>query len=186
MVVPGFHKVINTWWEEVLQREKDNLNARKVSNHNGNCLKTNDIFTASDKKVYSDFIPAICGPGDIRISRAEIIYGSASNKQGRADSIRWVVNPCFVAIQADHETLDVPECGTWTSVAASHSDLLASSSTPSGQTNIHGRPMERFPASVLLHHKSHLSDALIGQCRWDDPLARGEAELVLGGSDHGA
>ena len=58
--------------------------------------------------------------------------------------------------------------------------------TPSGQTNSHGRPMERFVASVPLRHVSHLSDALIGQARWDDPAVEHEAGIVLGKDDAAA
>ena len=128
MVVPGFHKHIKTWWKEVLARE--NL-PRNVVDHSTNCLKTNDIYLSSDKKKYGNFIPAVCGPGDIRVSRAEIIHGSISNKEGKAETERWVVNPWFVAIQPDHETLDVQECGTWTTLGRAHRDLDVMVSTPS-------------------------------------------------------
>ncbi|KAF8454054.1 hypothetical protein BDZ91DRAFT_807668 [Kalaharituber pfeilii] len=53
-----------------------------------NTLKTDSIFIASDKLKYGDFVPAICGPGDIRISRPEIIHGSASNKAGKEVRLR--------------------------------------------------------------------------------------------------
>lgn len=184
MVVPGFHRHIKSWWQEVLERD----NARRdLANHSGNCLKTNDVFTAEDKEKYGDFVPAVCGPGDIRISRAEIIHGSAADKEGKAgDERRWVVNPWFVAIQPDHDTLDVPECGTWATIAQAHRDQMAPASTPSGQANTHGRPLDRFPASVPLRHISHLSDALIGQARWDDPLVQFEAAVVLGNDDSAA
>ena len=49
------------------------------------------------------------------MSRTEIIHGSAGNKEGKAETTRWVINPWFVAIRPDHGTLDVPECGTWAS-----------------------------------------------------------------------
>ena len=78
LVIPGFHKVIKEWWSAVLKREGEGT--RQVSNHNSNCLKTDDIYTPEDKKRYGDFIPAICGPGDIRISRADILHGSAACK----------------------------------------------------------------------------------------------------------
>ena len=124
--------------------------------------------------------------GDIRLSRAEIIHGSNSNKDGRAETERWVVNPWFVAIQPDHETLDVPECGTWSTLSAAHRDLESLDATPSGQTNSLERPMERFVASVPLRHDSHLSDTLIDQARWDDPAVEHEASIVLGEDDTAA
>ena len=91
-----------------------------MEEHSTNCLKTRKVYLLSDKKKYGDFVPAVCGSGDIRLSRAEIIHGSNSNKAGRAETERWVVNPWFVAIQPDHETLDVPECGTWSTLSAVH------------------------------------------------------------------
>ena len=178
MVVPGFHNKLASWWQDVL--DQDNT-VRDVAKHSGNCLKTHDIFTAADKKKYGDFVPAVCGPGDIRISRPEIIHGSTANKDGKADSHRLVVNPWFLGIQEDHETLDIPECGTWTLVVQAHRDLIAPKTTPSGQINTHGRTLGRFPASLPLRHISHLSDALVGQTRWDDPLVQMEMGIVLGG-----
>ena len=181
LVVPGFHKVIKDWWNDVIDRGS---NVRSIEGHSSNCLKTNDIFNAEDKKKYGDFVPVICGPGDIRISRSEILHGSASDKNGKASTTRrWVVNPWFVAIQQDHETLDIPEVGTWSTIAAAHRDLIAPTSTPSGQVNTHGRPIGRFAPDIPLHHISSLSDALIGQRRWDDSLVRLEAEIVLGSDD---
>ena len=91
MVVPGFHRHIGAWWQEVLERDNTRWDP---ANHSGNCLKTNDVFKAEDKEKYGDFVPAVCGPEDIRISRAEIIHGSAADKDGKAgDERRWVVNP---------------------------------------------------------------------------------------------
>ena len=136
-----------------------------MDDHSTNCLKTTKVYILSDKKKYRDFVPAVCGSGDIRLFRAEIIYGSNSNKAGRAETERWVANPWFVAIQPDHETLDVPECGTWSTLSAAHRDLKSLDATASGQPNSHGRPMERFVASVPLRHVSQLSNALIGQAR---------------------
>ena len=58
--------------------------------------------------------------------------------------------------------------------------------TPSGQTNIHGRPVGKLPGSVPLNHISDLSDTLVGRSRWDDPLVKLEAELALGKNDKAA
>jgi hypothetical protein len=114
------------------------------------------------------------------------LHGSAAEKDGKCSTRRWVVNPWFIAIQPDHETLDLPEVGTWSYLAACHRDLVAPNTTPSGQINTHGRPLDRFPASLPLRHISHLSDALVGQNRWDNPLVRREAEIVLGENDDAA
>ena len=161
---------------EVVARE-DNL---AIADHGNNCLKKNSIYLAADKAKYGDFVQAIYGPGDIRISRSEILHGSTSNKDGKADNARWVINPWFVSIQSDHETTDISESGTWSSLAANHRDFVAPKTTPSGQANTHGIPLHRFPASVPLRHISQLTDALIGLARWDDPLVQQEVAILLG------
>ena len=161
-MIPRFYKHIRYWSNEAINREST---AKLLYDHSNNCLKTRKVYLLSYKKKYGDFVPAVCGPGDIRLSRAEIISGSNSNKAGRAETERWVVNLWFVAIQPDHETLDVLECGMWSTLSAAHRDLKSLDATPSGQTNSHGSPMERFVAAVPLRHVSHLSDALIGQAR---------------------
>ena len=182
-MILGFHKHIQNWWNEAFHHEST---AKLLDDHNTNCLKTRKVYLLSDKKKYGDFVPAVCSPGDIRLPREEIIYGSNSNKAGRAEIERWVVNPSFLAIQLDHETLDMPECGTWSTLSAAHRDLESVDATPSGQTNSHGCPMERFVASVPLRNVSHLSDALIGQARWDDPAVENAASIVLGNDDAAA
>ena len=117
LVIPGFHKHIQNWLNEAIKCEST---AKLPDDHSTNCLKTRKVYLLSDKRKYGDFVPAVCGSGDIRLSRAEIIYGLNSNKAGRAETERWAVNPWFVAIQPDHETLDVPECGTWSTLSAVH------------------------------------------------------------------
>ena len=183
LVIPGFHKRIRNWWNEAIVHEST---AKTMEEHITNCLKTRTVYLLSDKKKYGDFVPAVCGPGDIRLSRAEIIHSSNSNKAGGAETERWVVNPWFVAIQPDHETLDVPECGTWSTLSAAHRNLESLDATPSGQTNSHGCPTERFVAFVPLRHVSHLSDALIGQAHWDDSAVEHETGIVLGNDNAAA
>ena len=70
-----FPQVTGSWWKDIEESES----VRKGSEHNGNCLNTNDIYTPQDKTKYGDFVPAVCGPGDIHMSRAETLNGSTSN-----------------------------------------------------------------------------------------------------------
>ena len=182
-VVPGFHRKLRQWWTDVLIREDSGVINRAASDHNGNCLKTNDLYRVEDKEKYGNFVPAVCGPGDIRVSRPEIIHGSTSGKDGKSGGMRWVVNPWFVGIQSDHETTDIPESGSWSTIASYHRGLEAPKTTPSGQSNSHGYPLKRFPASIPLRHISHISDALVGLIRWDDPMVRKELAVLLGPND---
>jgi hypothetical protein len=188
MVIPGFHKRILEWWGGVVAKGEDEMAGkfRRAVDHDGNTLKTDEIYTPADAKKYGKLVPAVCGPGDIRISRPEILHGSTANKDGVAESRRWVVNPWFVGVQDDNETLDVPESGSWSSVAATHRDLVATNGTPSGQINTHGFPPHRFPAAVSMRNISALSDALVGQRRWDDPLVIIERNWLLGPDEDAA
>lgn len=188
-VIPGFHKNIVSWWSDVTKRYegKNTLVAKKLQDHRSNCLKTSDCYSPADIKKYGKPVPALCGPGDIRISRPEIMHGSGSKEtNGIATQKRIVVNPWFVGIQEDHSTLDVPESGSWEFLAACHRDLCATKATPSGQVNVHGLPPYPFPASVPVRGISALSDALVGLRRWDDPIVLLERDLLLGEDDESA
>ena len=78
-----------------------------------------DKATVADKSKYGKFC---AGPGTA--GYPEIIHGSTANKEGKADSHRLVVvNPWLLGIQEDHETMGIPEWGTWTTVAVTSSRL---------------------------------------------------------------
>ena len=94
-----------------------------------------------------------------------------------------MVNPWFVGIQSDHETTDIPESGSWSTIASYYRGLEAPKTTPSGQSNSHGYPFKRFPASISLRHISHILDALVGLTRWDDPMVKKELAVLLGLND---
>jgi len=181
-VIPGFHTRILEWWQDIVKKGEAELTGKFGSalDDNGNTLKTDDIYTSADAKKYGKFVPVVCGPGDIRISRPEILHRSTSNKQGIVESNWRVVNPWFVSIQDDHETLDVSESGNWSSVHATHRDLNVTNGIPSGQINTHSFPLYCFPAVVAMGNISALSDVLGGQQRWDDPEVVIEWNWLLG------
>ena len=77
----------------MLERQKSGVIKRVVAEHGGNCLKTNDVYLATDRAKYGMFRPEVCGPGDVRVTRSEILHGSTLNKDGKSESVRWVVNP---------------------------------------------------------------------------------------------
>ena len=182
-MVPGFHRRLCQWWTDVLIREDSAVIKRTTSDHNGNCLKTNNLYRVEDKKKYGNIVPAVCGPGDIHVSWPEIIHGSTSTKDGKSGGMRCVVNPWFVGMQSDHETTDIPESGSWSTIASYHRALEGPKTTPSGQSNSHGHTLKRLPASIPLQHISHISDALVKLTRWDDPMVRKELADLLGPND---
>ena len=79
------YKNIRHWWNEAIVRESTK---KTMYDHSTNCLKTRKVYLPANKKKYGDVVPAVYGPRDIRLSRAEIIHGSNSNKDGRAETER--------------------------------------------------------------------------------------------------
>ena len=151
--------------------------------HDGNCQRVDRTYRPEDRAEFGDWIPAVCPPGGLRITRPEIIHGSASLSNSKADSERLVLNPWFVGIQKDHQVLDIPECGTWETLVNAHRDLSTLPTTPSGQVNIHGHPKFRFPSSIEFRGFSAISDALIGQRKWTSPAVVNECEILLGSDE---
>ncbi|KAF8418898.1 hypothetical protein EV426DRAFT_539251 [Tirmania nivea] len=90
IVIPSFHTKILDWWGDVIAKGEAELAAKfkKAINYDGNTLKTNDIYTPVDIYKYGKLVPAVYGPGDIRISRLEILYRSTANKNGIVET-RW-------------------------------------------------------------------------------------------------
>ena len=74
-ILQKYTKLVN----ETIVHESTN---KTMYDHSTNCLKTQKVYLPADKKKYGDFVPAVYGPGDIRLSKAEIIHGSDSNKDG--------------------------------------------------------------------------------------------------------
>ena len=184
-MVSGFHKRIQEWWCKVIEWPGPGAKEQKAKS---NYLRTNRIYTMKDKISYGSHVPIVCGPGDIRVSKAEILHGSTATgtKKAVAHNIRYVVNPWFVGVQPDHLTLDVPQEGTWETISQTHRDLTTLKATRSGQTNIHGQPVGKFPGSVPLNYISHLSDTLVGRSRCNDPLVQLGSGVGVGQRQQGS
>jgi len=195
VVIPGFEKHIEEWWKRVVAWSHNwhppHANRNKATNtakteHRGNTTKCDTIYLKEDRKDFGDFAPCLCALGDIVISKPTIPHGSAAGKDKCGNSVRWVVNPWFVGIQADLCTTDIVECGDWSILAAAHRDQMLIHNTPSGQIAKRGHPTERFPGSLEFRGFGALSDALIGLHGWDSPVVLKEAALVLGTDDKAA
>jgi len=78
IVIPGFYARILEWWQDIGNRGEAELTGkfRRALDHNGNTLKTDNIYTPADAKKYGKLVPVVCGPGNIRISRPEILHRS--------------------------------------------------------------------------------------------------------------
>jgi hypothetical protein len=125
-----------------------------------------------------------CSIGDVRLSLPSLPHGST----GPATSRRINILPWFVSVGADHQTLDTAESGTWDDLSRCHRDFHSGTKTPSGLANstYGGRMDEIFPATVRLGRLGAISDALIGQTRWDGVDVREELDILFGDDDMSA
>ena len=156
-------------------------NNRGALQHNKSLADAPEVPRAHRVKLKTQTPRAtVCGPNDIHLSWPEIIYDFTSGKDGGSGGMCWVVNPWFVRIQSDHETTDIPKCGSWSTIMSYHQGLKVPKTTPLGQSNLHGYPLRRFPPLIPLHHMSHISDGLVVLTRSDDPMLRKKLAVLLG------
>ena len=166
-IVPGFHHHAIAWYNRLVNRRT------KPTGTTTNAVK---LYLPEDEQSFGSFQPQVCGPGDVRITRPEIIHGSTPN----ATISRRVIYPWFTAIQEDHSTLEISGQLSWAEVAACHRDMLAPRSGVGGDTVSFSCPVYRFAAGIHMPSSSALSDALIGRRSWEDPEVLLERDILLG------
>jgi hypothetical protein len=166
-IVPGFHHHAVEWYNRLVKR------GTEPTGTTTNAIK---LYLPEDEQAFGSFQPQVCGPGDVRITRPEIIHGSTPN----ASIPRRVIYPWFTAIQEDHATLEITGQLSWGEVAACHRDMLAPRSGVGGDTVSFSCPVYRFAAGIHMPSSSALSDALIGRRSWEDPEVLLERDILLG------
>jgi hypothetical protein len=171
----GMHHHLGDWWEDVKKRESI---ARDKKVADGQVIRITDrMWTSADRAKYGlDFKPQVARCGDVRISLPHLPHGS----RGPATRVRRTILPWYMSIEADHESLDTVEAGTWTELAAAHRNLTPGPSSPSGLHNMFGNVPYVFPAALQVTGLGPISDALVGRTRWDDPRVATEASILLG------
>ena len=140
-LIPGFHRIMDQWYKE----KKSLIPGGKVHKFDKTLWGPAEV-----QKYGMDFKPVPCKAGQVRISESRLPHGATTPHGGKADQLRSTYLPWFIAIQDDHETLELVEGGTWGEIAANHRDLEAPLRTPSGHPNKYGRPPYRFGAAVEL------------------------------------
>jgi hypothetical protein len=170
----GMHRDIGTWHKRLIDRgyAKDGYVQRIDA----------DMWTKEDEAHFGySWTKQICQFGDVRLSLPGLPHGST----GPASSQRINILPWFVAIGDDHQTLDTAESGTWDDLSRCHRDFQSGTKTPSGLPNstYGGRVDNIFPATVRLGHLGAISDALIGQTRWDTADVRRELDILFGDNE---
>lgn len=166
-IVPGFHHHAVEWYNRLVKR------GTEPTGTTTNAVK---LYLPEDEQSFGSFQPQVCGPGDVRITRPEIIHGSTPN----ATIPRRVIYPWFTAIKEDHHTLEIPGQLSWGEVAACHRDMLAPRSGVGGDTVSFSCPVYRFAAGIHMPSSSALSDALIGRRSWEDPEVLLQRDILLG------
>src|SRR5437764_568588 len=121
-------------------------------------------------------VPQVCSPGDVRITRPEIIHGSTPN----ATIPRQVIYPWFTGIKEDHNTLEIPGQLSWGEVAACHLDMLAPYCGIGGDTVSFSCSVYHFATGIHMPSSSTLSDVLIKRWSWEDPEVLHEWDILLG------
>ncbi|EAS32718.2 uncharacterized protein CIMG_03742 [Coccidioides immitis RS] len=117
------------------------------------------MYTKDDEKKFSiKWTDDICKPSDVRCTKLTR----------------------YVAIQEDHERLEVNEAGTWSQLFAAHRDLVPGPSSPSGHSNCYASVPYRFPTAIQLQGLEAISDALVGRVRWDNPTVIEELDILFG------
>ena len=166
-IVLGFHKHAAEWYKRLVQR------GTEPTGTTTNAVK---LYLPEDEKSFGTFVPQVCSPGDVRITRPEIIHGSTPNATIR----RRVIYPWFTGIKEDHNTLEIAGQLSWGEVAACHRDMLAPRRGVGGDTVSFSCPVYRFAAGIHMPSSSALSDALIGRRSWEDPEVLHERDILLG------
>jgi hypothetical protein len=159
-IIPGLHK------KNVVKKWLENMKGRGVELADGFIHKITDKhFTQDDKREFkTDWETVPCKAGEVRITDPLLPHGST----GPADGIRRTMLPWYVKIQKDGSSLEILEAGTWEQLASAHRDLTYGPVTPSGHPVKYGLPPWKPPFATRLTLANPISQALIGQLRWDD------------------
>ncbi|EAS27330.3 uncharacterized protein CIMG_13511 [Coccidioides immitis RS] len=88
-----------------------------------------------------------------------------------------------MAIQENHEHQEVNKAGTWFQLSTAYRDLVPESSSPSGHSNYYTLVPYQFPITIQLQGLEAISDALVEQIRWDNPMVIEELNILFGLDD---
>lgn len=94
-LVPGFHKHAVEWYNRLQTR------GAQPTGTTTNAVK---LYLPEDEKDFGSLVSQVCLPGDVRITRPEIIHGSTPH----ATIHRRVIYLWFTGIKEDHHTLEIP------------------------------------------------------------------------------
>ncbi|KAI9769555.1 MAG: hypothetical protein M1840_004033 [Geoglossum simile] len=173
IVVLGFHHHIHDCHKRLIDRGED------TAGFTTNCSAA---YRAQDRRDWGEPVPIPCPALGLRLTRPEIIHGSAPHSYRRRRSLfAW-----YTGIDDTHTKLDLKGTLSWNDLATCHRDLEAPSREPSGQAPRYGLPGLRLPGSIIIGSSSAIGDALVGRRKWTDPQVMQERGILLGDNDEAA
>ena len=178
IVLPGLHDptTLSTWHTDLKNRLPPKHSKKLPTSPRLSMDESWYWWTSGDiNKHGTDWTTQPCPPGTVRLTQPHLPHGSTPH----CTKTRRTVLPWFVGIRADHETLDVRESGTCSSVAAAHRDLSLCARGPSGLANTLAKIPFPFPLASKLSSLSAVSDALVGARRWTEPAVKLELAMLF-------
>jgi Phytanoyl-CoA dioxygenase (PhyH) len=158
-IVPGMHQKLAEWMPDLQKRGTFKFGGQVNSMHN-------TFIEEDEQKFKTKWVAVPCKAGDARITQPHLPHGA----KGPAVRVRRTILPWYVALQSDHDHLEIAEGGTFNDLSKAHRDLVSGPATPSGLANRYGDIRFPFPAAVHVEGLGVLSDALVGRTRHDSPV----------------
>ncbi|KAF8463681.1 hypothetical protein BDZ91DRAFT_764520 [Kalaharituber pfeilii] len=83
-------KRLRTWYQPSLSREAGQDQSRRSlhnQEHDGNKHQMDWAYLRKGKELYGELVPAVCGPGDIRISNQKSCPATNKGRQSQKDGL---------------------------------------------------------------------------------------------------
>jgi hypothetical protein len=165
IIVPGFHRHVREWWDQVVDRKEDK---------DGLIHSVQHIYKDVDEVSFGTFKPVVCKRGDVRLTLPQIIHGSTGCPRQRR-----VIFPWLMAVQ-ENGKMELEECGIWNDVATAHRRMEAIKRGPSGKCHQFSLGSRQFDGGVEIRGVTALGDALVGTRDWDSRAVLMERDTILG------
>jgi hypothetical protein len=175
VVVPGFHKFIDSWLERMKQRRQ------KADNHGASTIDGSKRYLPEDERDFGKAIPTPCPRFGLRFSLATIMHGSTPH----ADQDRYVIYAWHTRINPNDQ-LELFGQHSYSELRTCHLDMEAPTKGVSGDDVKKDRPPYPFPGNIHMKSSTALGDALIGRRTYDDWHVLKELCILFGSDDQKA
>ena len=178
-LVVGFNsrEKVKKWFDAACARA-----GRQVLNSPAVDLTQPDLWGADEETNFGSFTPVPCQKGEVRVTLPIVPYGLRDIRENSKVQVRRTMSPGFVAIDDDHQTMEIPEMETWADISQAHANHMPLGHQPSGAPNVYADMIPYpFQGTCKLRLAGHpLSEALLGRERWDNPAVCKARNLILG------